>query len=180
MSEETAPTPSAGSSPASDGGAAADAAPASTPGRGKWGSRAGFILAAAGSAVGLGNIWKFPYITGENGGGLFVLIYLVCIALVGLPIMVAEIMIGRSARKQPVVAFQVLEGGKTPWSAIGSHLTVPSGSFTRMCSEPIPPTSRTVPVRTSGSTISPAPGGRRSASLITCVTVSAGAQVSTR
>jgi len=58
--------------------------------RAQWGSRLGFILAAAGSAVGLGNIWKFPYITGENGGGLFVLIYLACIALVGVPIMMAE------------------------------------------------------------------------------------------
>ena len=55
-----------------------------------WGSRTGFILAAAGSAVGLGNIWKFPYITGENGGGLFVLVYLVCIAAVGIPILMAE------------------------------------------------------------------------------------------
>jgi len=79
----------------------------------------GFILAAAGSAVGLGNIWKFPYITGENGGGLFVLIYLVCIAAVGLPIMMAEIMIGRAARKQPVVAFEVLAGRKTSWSMVG-------------------------------------------------------------
>ena len=54
--------------------------------RAHWGSRAGFILAAAGSAIGLGNIWKFPYITGENGGGWFVLIYLICIDLVGIPI----------------------------------------------------------------------------------------------
>lgn len=87
--------------------------------RGKWGSRTGFILAAAGSAVGLGNIWKFPYITGENGGGLFVLIYLVCIAVVGLPIMAAEIMIGRAAQKQPVGAFSTLQGRQTGWSAIG-------------------------------------------------------------
>ncbi len=87
--------------------------------RGQWGSRTGFILAAAGSAVGLGNIWKFPYITGDNGGGLFVLIYLVCIALVGLPIMAAEIMIGRAAGKQPVGAFEALHGGKTGWAVIG-------------------------------------------------------------
>ena len=71
--------------------------------RAQWGSRVGFILAAAGSAVGLGNIWKFPYITGENGGGLFVIIYLVCIALVGIPIMMAEIMIGRAALGNPWV-----------------------------------------------------------------------------
>ena len=91
----------------------------SGPGRGHWGSRIGFILAASGSAVGLGNIWKFPYITGENGGGLFVLIYLICIALVGLPILVAEIMIGRAAQAQPVEAFKRLQGGTTVWSAVG-------------------------------------------------------------
>ena len=87
--------------------------------RDHWGSKTGFILAAAGSAVGLGNIWKFPYITGTNGGGWFVLIYLACILLVGLPILAAEIMIGRSAQKQPVVAFEVLQGKRTGWSIIG-------------------------------------------------------------
>ncbi len=93
--------------------------PDSNPERGHWGSRWGFILAAAGSAVGLGNIWKFPYITGENGGGLFVLIYLACIAFVGLPIMLAEIMIGRAAQKQPVGAFRKLQGKDSPWSVVG-------------------------------------------------------------
>ncbi len=87
--------------------------------RESWGSSWGFILAAAGSAVGLGNIWKFPYIAGENGGGIFVLIYLFCILLVGLPIMVAEIMIGRAAQKQPVAAFHALEGRRTGWAAVG-------------------------------------------------------------
>ncbi len=87
--------------------------------RGQWGSRAGFILAAAGSAVGLGNIWRFPYITGENGGGWFVLIYLICVAVVGIPIMTAEIMIGRAAQRQPVVAFEKLQGGRTAWAGVG-------------------------------------------------------------
>lgn len=87
--------------------------------RAQWGSRIGFILAAAGSAIGLGNIWRFPYMTGENGGGWFVLIYLVCVALVGLPIMMAEIMIGRSAQKQPVGAFRQLQGGRTAWAGVG-------------------------------------------------------------
>jgi NSS family neurotransmitter:Na+ symporter len=87
--------------------------------RAQWTGRLGFILAAAGSAVGLGNIWKFPYITGENGGGLFVLIYLVCICVVGIPIMMAEIMIGRSARKQPVEAFHTLQGRRTAWASVG-------------------------------------------------------------
>lgn len=61
-----------------------------------------FILAAAGSAVGLGNIWKFPYMTGTNGGGAFVLIYLLCILLIGLPVMMAETYIGRYGRKSPI------------------------------------------------------------------------------
>ncbi len=87
--------------------------------RAQWASRMGFVLAAAGSAVGLGNIWKFPYITGENGGGLFVAIYLVCIVLVGLPIMMAEIMIGRSGQKQPVGAFEAVSGKKTAWTFVG-------------------------------------------------------------
>ena len=70
--------------------------------QGMWASRWTFILAAVGSAVGLGNIWKFPYITGEHGGGAFVLVYLACIAMVGIPIMVAEVMLGRRGRKSPV------------------------------------------------------------------------------
>lgn len=73
---------------------------------GMWSSRWLFILAAAGSAVGLGNIWKFPYIAGENGGGAFVLVYLLCIALVGVPIMMAEVMLGRSARQSPINAMR--------------------------------------------------------------------------
>lgn len=87
--------------------------------RGQWKSRLGFVLAAAGSAVGLGNIWKFPYITGENGGGFFVLIYLVCIAIVGLPIMIAETMVGRASQRSPVQAYQALSGGKAAWSVVG-------------------------------------------------------------
>ncbi|MCA9563305.1 MAG: sodium-dependent transporter [Myxococcales bacterium] len=91
-----------------------------TQGRGAWGSKLGFTLAAAGSAVGLGNIWKFPYITGENGGGLFVLIYLLCIAVIGVPIMIAEIMIGRRAQRAPVDAITKLTGREnTAWSMVG-------------------------------------------------------------
>ena len=67
-----------------------------------WSNRWLFVLAAAGSAVGLGNIWKFPYIAGENGGGAFVLIYLVCVALVGIPIMISEVMLGRQGRASPI------------------------------------------------------------------------------
>ena len=87
--------------------------------RGHWGSRAGFILAAAGSAVGLGNIWKFPYITGANGGGIFVLVYLACVLFVGLPVMTAEILIGRATQKSPVGAMRLLAGRRSPWTAFG-------------------------------------------------------------
>ena len=87
--------------------------------RESWGSSLGFVLAAAGSAVGLGNIWKFPYVAGQNGGGIFVLIYLFCIVLVGMPIMMAEIMIGRAAQRQPVAAFHAMEGKRTAWAGVG-------------------------------------------------------------
>lgn len=86
--------------------------------RGFWGSRLGFILAASGSAVGLGNVWKFPYITGQNGGGAFVLIYLVCILVVGLPIMLAEFTLGRKTNLNPVGAFQQLKPNSA-WVGIG-------------------------------------------------------------
>lgn len=69
--------------------------------QGQWSSYWTFILATAGAAVGLGNIWKFPYIAGENGGGAFVLIYLICILIIGLPLMIAEVMLGRSGGGDP-------------------------------------------------------------------------------
>ncbi len=86
--------------------------------RGLWGSRLGFVLAASGSAIGLGNVWKFPYVTGQNGGGAFVLIYLVCIFAVGLPIMLAEFTLGRKTNLNPVGAFQTLKPN-TPWVGVG-------------------------------------------------------------
>ncbi len=85
--------------------------------RGQWGSKIGFILAASGSAVGLGNLWKFPYITWENNGGAFVLIYLVSVIIIGWPIMMAEILIGRRTQENPVPAFEKL-GGKG-WGFVG-------------------------------------------------------------
>ncbi|MEM7218212.1 MAG: sodium-dependent transporter [Pseudomonadota bacterium] len=69
---------------------------------GMWSSRWLFILAAAGSAVGLGNIWKFPYVAGDNGGGAFVVIYLLCVAIIGVPIMIAETFMGRAGRQSPI------------------------------------------------------------------------------
>jgi neurotransmitter:Na+ symporter, NSS family len=89
---------------------------------GQWTSRWAFILAATGSAVGLGNIWKFPYIAGENGGGAFVLVYLLCIACIGLPVMMAEIMIGRRGRQNPVNSLATLakeEKAHPGWKYLG-------------------------------------------------------------
>ena len=81
----------------------------STETRESWSGKLGFVLAAAGSAIGLGNIWKFPYITGMNGGGAFVLVYLGCILLFGLPLMLCEITIGRKTGKNPYGAFKSLQ-----------------------------------------------------------------------
>ncbi|MDY3305737.1 sodium-dependent transporter [Psychrobacter sanguinis] len=88
----------------------------------QWGSRVGFIMAAVGSAVGLGNIWKFPYMVGESGGSAFVLAYLVCIALIGFPILVAEWMIGRRGQRNPMDSFAnvaVSEGRSRNWAVVG-------------------------------------------------------------
>ena len=90
---------------------------------GTWSSRWTFILAATGSAVGLGNIWKFPYMAGDNGGGAFVLVYLACIAVIGLPIMLGEIMIGRRGRSSPANTMKALaaEANTTSaWTLLGA------------------------------------------------------------
>ena len=72
------------------------------------GSRLGFILLSAGCAIGLGNVYKFPYITGQNGGAIFVLIYLACLVLLGLPIMTMEFSLGRGAQKSPVKMYMTI------------------------------------------------------------------------
>jgi neurotransmitter:Na+ symporter, NSS family len=87
--------------------------------REKWGSKIGFILAAAGSAIGLGNIWKFPYITGQNGGAAFIIIYVICIAIIGLPVIIAEILMGRTTQRNPVGAFKALTKSKY-WTVVGA------------------------------------------------------------
>lgn len=87
-----------------------------------WASRWGFVLAATGSAVGLGNIWKFPYMTGEYGGGAFVLVYLACILVIGVPIMMAEIALGRRGRRSPVGSIKGLvaaAGASRVWQLLG-------------------------------------------------------------
>jgi len=87
--------------------------------RGQWGSKFGFIMAAAGSAVGLGNIWRFPYLTGENGGAAFVLVYIFCVVLVAVPMLINEIAIGRLTGKNPVGAIQQLGGNKVWITLVG-------------------------------------------------------------
>lgn len=85
--------------------------------RSHWSSRWAFVLVAAGSAVGLGNVWKFPYMAGTNGGSAFVLVYLACICVVGLPLMMTEIMLGRRAQRNPVdaMAWHASEAGASGW-----------------------------------------------------------------
>lgn len=90
--------------------------------RSHWTNRWAFIMATAGSAVGLGNIWKFPYMTGTNGGSAFVLVYLLCVALIGLPLMMTEIMLGRRAQRNPVDGMAHLAaeaGGTALWRGVG-------------------------------------------------------------
>ena len=85
-------------------------------------SRLGFILVSAGCAVGLGNVWKFPYICGENGGGAFLLIYLLCLLLLGLPIVICEFAIGRGSRRSISQALNILEQPGSRW-----HITKYAG-----------------------------------------------------
>ncbi|WP_110928657.1 sodium-dependent transporter [Bacillus massiliglaciei] len=84
----------------------------------QWTSKLGFILAAAGSAIGLGAIWKFPYMTGTNGGGIFFLIFILFTLLVGMPILIAEFLIGRHTQKDAARAYREIAPG-TPWSLVG-------------------------------------------------------------
>ena len=86
--------------------------------REQWGSKLGFILAASGSAVGIGNIWKYPSMAGQNGGGAFTIIYLACLLIVGLSIVVAEFVIGRKTQLSPVGAFEQL-APNTNWKWVG-------------------------------------------------------------
>jgi NSS family neurotransmitter:Na+ symporter len=93
-----------------------------TSSHGEWSSRTAFILAATGSAVGLGNIWKFPYIAGENGGGAFVLIYILCVLFIGIPIMLAEVYLGKRGRLNPIASIKYIadkENRSKNWKVIG-------------------------------------------------------------
>ncbi len=84
-----------------------------------WNSRLGFLMAAIGSAIGLGVLWKFPYTVGENGGGLFLFSYFICITFLGLPLLIAELMIGRSAQCAAIGAFKTLDRNGSGWKAVG-------------------------------------------------------------
>ena len=86
--------------------------------REQWGSKLGFILAASGSAVGLGNIWKYPHMAGQNGGAAFTVVYLICILIVGLPILLGELAIGRNTQLSPVGAYERL-AKKSNWKWVG-------------------------------------------------------------
>ncbi|MFC1553901.1 sodium-dependent transporter [candidate division KSB1 bacterium] len=95
--------------------------------RGAWSSKIGFILAGAGSAIGLGAIWRFPYMTGDNGGALFVILFLICCFFIGYPVMIAELSLGRNTEKNPVGMFRKLTAGKGRiWKMVGG-LCVLSG-----------------------------------------------------
>lgn len=88
--------------------------------RDSWSNNFGFIMAAAGAAVGLGNIWRFPYTCGENGGGAFIIVYLACVFLIGMPVLVSELMIGRHSQKGGASAFsRLVKKRKNLWKTVG-------------------------------------------------------------
>ena len=87
--------------------------------RENWGSRFGFIMATAGFAVGMGNIWRFPYIVGESGGGAFLIVYLILTAIIGIPLLTAEISLGRKAQLTPLKGMKKLSGDSSIWNIIG-------------------------------------------------------------
>ncbi len=86
--------------------------------RGNWGSKVAFVFAASGSAIGLGNIWRFPMVVGQNGGALFVLVYILAVAFIGFSVMLAELVIGRYSQKNPVGAFESIKPGSL-WKLVG-------------------------------------------------------------
>ena len=87
--------------------------------RESFGSRLGFLLVSAGCAIGIGNVWRFPYITGQNGGGYFVLFYLICLVLMGIPVLTMELAVGRASRQSAVLAYKKLEKPGSKWHIHG-------------------------------------------------------------
>ena len=102
----------------------------STDTREKFSSRLGFILVAAGCAIGLGNVWKFPYLCGQNGGAAFILIYLLCLGLLAFPILVCELSVGRASQKSSARAFHILEPKGSRWH-LGSYMCI-AGTYLLM------------------------------------------------
>jgi len=100
--------------------------------REKLGSRLGFILLSAGCAIGIGNVWKFPYITGQNGGAIFVLVYIACLVLLGAPVMVMEFAMGRGSQKSPVKMYQELEPKGSKWHIHG-YVAMAGNVILMMC-----------------------------------------------
>ena len=88
-------------------------------GREAFKSRLGFLLVSAGCAIGIGNVWRFPYVAGQNGGGLFVLLYLVFLVIMGLPVLTMELAVGRASRKSAVLGYQALEKPGSRWHIHG-------------------------------------------------------------
>ena len=84
-----------------------------------FGSRMGFLLLSAGCAIGIGNVWRFPYVVGQNGGGVFVLFYLLFLAIMGVPVLSMEFAVGRASKKSPVKAYQSLEKPGSKWHLHG-------------------------------------------------------------
>ena len=82
-------------------------------------SRLGFLLVSAGCAIGIGNVWRFPFVVGENGGGFFVLVYLVMLVVLGLPVLTMELAVGRASRKSAVLAYKALEKPGSKWHIHG-------------------------------------------------------------
>ena len=97
-------------------------------------SRLGFIMLSAGCAIGCGNVWKFPWMCGQNGGGSFMLLYILCLLVLGLPVMVMEFAVGRAAQASPVTMYQRLEKPGHKWGVFASSAssaTLPSWRSTR-------------------------------------------------
>ena len=82
-------------------------------------SKLGFILVSAGCAIGIGNVWRFPFVTGQNGGGIFVLLYLLFLVIMGIPVLTMELAIGRASKKSAVLAYKTLEKPKSKWHIHG-------------------------------------------------------------
>lgn len=93
-------------------------------------SRLGFILVSAGCAIGIGNVWKFPYVAGENGGGIFVILYLIFLVLMGIPVLTMELSIGRATQRSILPAYKKLESKGGKWHIHGVFCII--GSYVLM------------------------------------------------